>query len=278
MDLRFVMRESPTAPRAGTTQNAGPDAADPGFFRGNGGGFALPPYLFENIAAEIGYRQLHRAFAEQSFQRENRYDAGSIKDAAVIGWNRGWVTIRTAGGLGAPPPPLYAWDLLMEVAQARLHDGVPEGMGDMAFALEKLPIGLSADQLIAKLRPKLAEQETKLSELLVGNSGLASSAADVFYLRNEQGQAALLYRGPKDGGETRTYPKPGFFADPGLTQKVSSTAAAFGLAETAHEKAAATLGATYYVADETGAAFELKISEQTADGIGVEVRKLGGTP
>ncbi|HEX6241361.1 MAG TPA: hypothetical protein VFZ61_10725 [Polyangiales bacterium] len=278
MDLRFVMRESPTAPRAGNTQNAGADAADPGFYRGNGGGFALPPYLFEHIAAEIGYRQLHRAFAEQNFQRENRYDAGSIKDAAVIGWSRGWVSIRTAGGLGAPPPPLYAWDLLMEVAQARRHDGVPEGMGDMAFALEKLPIGLSADQLIEKLRPKLAEQETKLSELLVGNSGLASSAADVFYLRNEQGQGALVYRGPNDGGEARTYPKPGFFSDAGLTQKVSTTAAAFGLADTTHEKAAATQGAVYYVADESGAAFELKVSEQTADGIGVEVRKLGGTP
>jgi hypothetical protein len=279
LDLRFLMREAPTAPRAGNTREAGPDAADPGFYRGNGQGFALPPYTFENIAAEIGYRQLHRAYAAQSFQHENHYDAGSIVDAAVIGWNRGWVTIRTAGGLGAPPPPLYAWDLLMEVAQARLHDnGVAEGAGDMAFALKALPIGLSAEQLTEKLRPKLAQQETKLSELLVGNAGLASSGADLFYLEGASGEGALLYRGPNDGSEARSYPKPGFFADPALTQKVSSSAAGFGVDDSTHEKVAAKLGATYYVADESGAAFELKVSERDASGVGIELRQLGGAP
>jgi hypothetical protein len=279
LDLRFLMREAPSAARAGTTREAGADTADPGFYRGNGQGFALAPYLFENISAEIGYRQLHRAYADQSFKRELHYDAGSIVDAAVISWDRGWVSIRTAGGLGAPPPPLYAWDLLMEVAQARLHDnGVAEGAGEMAFSLSALPVGISADQLIAKLRPKLSEQETKLSELLVGNSGLASSDADLYYLRGAEGEGALLYRGAKDGGETRSYPKPGFFADSALTQKLSSTAAGFGIDDTSHEKVAARLGATYYVADETGAVFELKLSELTAEGVGVEVRQLGGTP
>ena len=279
IDLRFLLKESATAPRAGSTREAAPDAADPGFFRGDGQAFALPPYLFEHIAAELGYRQLHRAFEPENFMRVNRYDAGSISDAAVIEWNRGWVTIRTAGGLGAPPPPLYVWDLLMEVAEARLHDeGVAQGAGDMAFTLKGLPIGLTADELVERLRPKLSEQEAKLSELLVGSSGLATSRADVFYVPAEGGEGALLFRGPGDGGQQVVYPKPGFYADSALTQKVSVTSAAFGVADAVHEKVAAKLGATYYAADEEGAVFELKISERDMAGIGVEVRRVGGAP
>lgn len=278
LDLRFLLKESATAPRAGSTRTARPDAADPGFYRGDGEGFALPSYLFENIAAEIGYRQLHRAFEADGFKRTNRYDAGSIVDAAVIDWDRGWVTIRTAGGLGAPPPPLYAWDLLMEVAEARLHDdGVAEGQGDMAFALKDLPVGLTADELVAKLRPKLAEQEDKLSKLLVGTTGLASSGADLYFVPSATG-GALLFRAPNDGGETRDYPKPGFFADAALTQKVSSTAKAFGLTDELHEKVAAQAGATYYAADESGNVFQLTLSAQGGGGIGVEVRAVGGAP
>lgn len=280
IDLRFLLKESPTAPRAGTTREAGADTADPGFFRGNSAAFALPPYTFEHIAAELGYRQFHRAYASANFQHENRYNAGSIVDAAVIGWNRGWVTIRTAGGLGAPPPPLYAWDLLMEVAQARLHDqGVAEGAGDMAFALKQLPIGLTADELIAKLRPKLAEQEKKLSDLLVGSTGLATSRADLFFMAAPGGgEGALLFRADGDGGESVKYAKPGFYADTALTRKVSSTGAGFGLSDTKHEKVSAAAGATYYAADDDGSVYELKISARDADGVGLEVRRVGGTP
>lgn len=276
IDLRFLLKESATLARAGQNRTAAPDAADAGFYRGNGAGFSLDRFLFEHIAAEIGYRQLHRNFEATAFKRENRYNAGSIVDAAVIGWDRGWVSITTAGGLGAPPPPLYAWDLLVEVAEARLHDeGLAQGAADMAFTLTGLPIGLTADQLVAKLRPRLNEQQDKLSELLVGSSGLASSGADVFYQPATGGDGALLFRNDSDGGGGVTYPKHGFFSDAQLTQKVSVTGPAFGVTDNSHEKVAAKVGATYYAAEQDGTVFEILVKERDPDSIGIEVRRPG---
>jgi hypothetical protein len=238
--------------------------------------FSLDRFLFEHISAEIGYRQLHRAFASTAFRRENRYNAGSIVDAAVINWDRGWVSITTAGGIGAPPPPLYAWDLLVEVAEARQHDeGLAQGAADMAFTLTGLPIGLTADQLVAKLRPRLNEQQDKLSELLVGSSGLASSGADVFYQPATGGDGALLFRNTADGGGGVTYARPGFFSDAQLTQKVSVTAPAFGVTDSTHEKVAAKVGATYYAAEQDGTVFEILVKERDPDSVGLEVRRPG---
>jgi hypothetical protein len=273
IDLDFTLRESAINCRAGSNRMAAPDTSDPGFFRGDGQGFAQPKWLFENIAAEAGYRLFHRKYEAMSFAKVDRYDAGSIMNAAVLAWDHGWVTITTAGGIGAPPPPLYVWDFLMEVGEARLHDeGVAQGAGDMAFPLRQLPIGLTADQLVEKLRPKLNEQEDKLSELLVGDAGLASSKADIYYVPSAQG-GALLFRLPADGSGGVSYAKPGFFSDAQLTQKVSSTAAGFGVMDGTHEKVEAKVGAVYYAQDEDGMTYQLKVVDREAQSVGVEVRK-----
>ncbi|HEX5659813.1 MAG TPA: hypothetical protein VFX59_21610, partial [Polyangiales bacterium] len=273
IDLGFTLHESAIDARAGTDRTAAPDASDPGFFRGDGQGFAQPKWLFENIAAEAGYRLFHRKYSADNFAKTDRYDAGTIENAAVLGWDHGWITITTAGGIGDPPPPLYVWDFLMEIGEARLHDdGVAQGAGDMAFPLRQLPIGLTADQLVEKLRPKLNEQEDKLSELLVGNAGLASSKADIYYVPSAQG-GALLFRLPADAGGGVTYAKPGFFSDRALTQKVSSPGAGFGVADATHEKVEAKLGAVYYAQDEDGVTYQLTIADRDATTIGVEVRK-----
>ncbi len=274
IDLDFTLKESATNARAGTNRMAAPDANDPGFYRGDGQGFALSPWLFENVAAEAGYRLFHRNYMAANYTKTDRYDAGSIKDAAVLNWDHGWISITTAGGIGDPPPPLYVWDFLMEVGEARLHDeGVAQGAGDMAFPLRQLPVGLTADQLVEKLRPKLHEQEDKLSELLVGSSGLAKSKADIYYAPAQAGNGALLFRLPDDTGGGVSYAKPGFFADAQLTQKVSSTAAGFGSADTTHEKVEAKVGAVYYAQDEDGMTYQLTILDRDASTIGVEVRK-----
>jgi Glucodextranase, domain B len=276
IDLNFSLHESPINARAGSNRTAAPDASEPGFYRGNGQGFSLPAYLFENVAAEAGYRLFRRKYESTNFAKTDRYDAGSIVDAAVLDWDHGWVTIRTAGGLGAPPPPLYVWDFLMEVGEARLHDeGVAQGAGDMAFPLRALPVGLTADQLVEKLRPKLHEQEDKLSELLVGNAGLASSKADVYYVPADGMNGALLFRTADDAGGGVSYASPGFFSDAQLSQKVSVTGAAYGSTDAVHEKVEAKVGAVYYMQDEDGVTYELRIKDRDSTSIGVEVRRPG---
>jgi len=147
----------------------------------------------------------------------------------------------------------------------------------MAFNLERLPIGLTADELIDKLRPKLNEQEGKLSEILIGAQALASSRADVFYDPAAGEHGVLLFRGESDGNPTE-YSVRGLFSDPDLTDKVSVTEAAFGSDDTTHEKAPATPGAVYYATDEDGATYEIRVNGGSDGGIGVEVRIVGGTP
>jgi hypothetical protein len=274
LDLDFALHESATNARAGSNRMAAPDASDPGFYRGDGQGFSLPAWLFENVAAEAGYRIFHRNYATTNFAKTDRYDAGSIQDAAVLSWDHGWITITTAGGIGEPPPPLYVWDFLMEVGEARLHDqGVAQGAGDMAFPLKQLPIGLTADQLVEKLRPKLHEQESKLSDLLVGSAGLASSKADIFYVPAQGENGALFFRAEDDAGGGVTYAKPGFFSDAQLSQKVSVTGAAFGSTDTKHEKVEAKVGAVYYAQDQDGIAYQITLTDRDATTLGVEVRK-----
>jgi hypothetical protein len=277
IDLRFTLNEHPGPNMlvAGATREAAPDADYPGFFRGDGQGYSVAPWFFEQSAVETGYRMFARSFMDRDYKRTLRYDAGSIVDAAVVDWDKGWVTITTAGGIGAPPPPLYAWDLLMEIAQVRLHDeGLSEGEANMAFSLEDLPIGLTAEQLIEKLRPKLAEQERRLSELFVGDLGLAESRTDVFYVPADGAEGALLFRAASDSEGELPYTKPGFFADSQLTDKVSTTLAVGGVDETLHEKIAAALGSIVYAEDESGRVYRIEIAARDGRRVGLHVNPV----
>ncbi len=279
VNLRILLNEHPGAQmlKAGTNRTAAPDPAHPGFYRGNSQGYDVDPWYFEHSTVELGYRMFFASFADQDYQRVLSYDAGSIKNAAVISWDRGWLNITTPGGIGDPPPDLYVWDLLMEVAQVRLHDnGVPEGKADMGFTLDDLPIGLTAEQLVEKLRPRLAEQEDKLSEQFVGDLGLAASTADLYYEPGTGGGGVLLFRAPEDSEGDYTYATPGFYADPDLTQKVSTLDPLLGIDDPKHEKVPATVGARYYAADEHGQAFEIEIVAQEGNRIGVQVRPATG--
>lgn len=275
VDLRIQVREHPGASmlKGGTSKTASPDADNVGFYRGNGQGYGVSPWFFEHSAVEIGYRMLAQKYAAKNYKHELRYDAGSIKDAAVITWDRGWVDITTAGGIGNAPPPIYAWDILMEVAQVRLHDnGVPEGQAEMAFTLDNLSIGLTATELVEKLRPKLHEQETELSEFFVGDLGLAESKAELFYMAAAGKAGALAFRAKDDAEGDFPYAKPGFFSDAQLTNKVSVTTPVGGVDDETHEKVPATLGASYFASDESGQAFEITIAERDGDRIGVRVK------
>ena len=59
-----------------------------------------------------------------------------------------------------------------ETAEVRLHDqGVAQGAADMAFTLNKLPIGLTAEQLAYQTEKALAEHREKLDASDAGTIG-----------------------------------------------------------------------------------------------------------
>ena len=219
VDLRMVLRSSERFQPAGRARESRPVQGRPGFFYGDGPLFDLPLWTLERVLVEIAFRQLVDLHRAEGWQREVRYDVGSIQPAALLRWDRGWVDIWTAGGLGSPPPPSYIWQGLAEIAQVRLRDNVAaEGVIDVAFTLRDVPVGLDADALMERLRPSLQTQQETIARLLVGEIGVRPAPCEVVWVRRGQ-VLALTYRGPQGPGA-------GLYVDPGLTQPAGSAALA----------------------------------------------------
>ncbi|HEU4404184.1 MAG TPA: hypothetical protein VFS43_02655 [Polyangiaceae bacterium] len=273
IDLTVAVTENPAFVAGGTSQTANPDPEKPGFARGNGAAWGLPPWQIEHLIAEVSYQLYAPLFAANGYRQTLRYDAGSIQDAAVIDWNKGWVTITTAAGIGAPPHPQFAWDILLEVSQVRLHDGgLGEGAVKLAIPLEGLPIGLDAAALVERVRPALQAQAAELSELIAGPSGLVTPRAEFYFAPDDAGDGGFLFfRAPEDApGAPYPYASPGFYADPALTEKISTLSPLAGTADGRHEKVPASAGQTLYFADEGARVFALRVLGP-AEGGGVDV-------
>jgi len=184
-----------------------------------------------------------------------------------------WTTISVDDSviLDTPPPaPAYFWDILLEVAQIRLHDGgLAEGQADINFTLRDIPAGITTAALEQNIRDNIQKNPAALAaiaELLNENT---EGAADFFYyvakpdnpepLRGDW----LLFIHPDDlennssGDPVRpySYAHPGFYRDPELTDKASTTAALDG--DTAREKIQLRPDQVLYVEDDTGARFKL---------------------
>lgn len=284
VNLVIGVTENPAFVVGGTSQTANPDPARPGFARGNGAVWGLPPWQVERLIAEVAYQLYAPLYEANGYRQTLHFDAGSVIDAAVIDWNKGWVTISTAAGIGAPPHPQFAWDMLLEVGQVRLHDGgVAEGSAQLSFPLEGLPIGLSAAELVERVRPALQAQSAELSELIAGPSGLVTPRADVYFAPdNAGGTGFLFFRAPEDApGDAYPYASPGFYADPTLTTKRSARGPLAGTADASHEKVSASEGQIFYFADESSDVFELRVlGPAEGGGVRVNVTPLaaGGAP
>lgn len=273
VDLEIAIEESSSFLRAGSARQGNPDAARQGFYRGDGQVWSQPEWELGPIVAEAAYRQYHDKYSAQQYERALSYDAGAVTAAATLTWSRGWVTMQTAAGVGNPPMPLYLWDLLLEVAQLRLHDGgLAYGEADVAFKLKGLPVGLDADALIERLRPSLQAQGARLSELLVGQQGLASSGCDL-YLVEGQGGLALYFRGPQETPTPYPYATAGMYSDAALTQKLSSLSLP-GHDDLTHEKLKPVAGQTLYYEDDERRRWRVEIKRVEGKEIAVTAREV----
>lgn len=278
VDLRFIVKESDQFFTVGTERLEG---TEDGVFRGNGAAWDAEPWVLERLIVEGIFRGYQDRFADTRWERTLRYAAGAVSNAAVITWQRGWVTIDTTAGLGSPPAPFYAWDLLLEIAQLRLHDGgLDEGEADVAFVLQDLPVGVTADELIDAMRPTLQEQTAKLSDLLVGSEGIAQTSVDVYLVASTSAAVPgyLFQRIPEDSVGGVPIRRPGFFSDPALTQRVSQLGSAPGSDDTTHEKVPVAEGLSVYFADDEDRAWHLRVVAADDEGVSVIVSAVGGAP
>lgn len=173
------------------------------------------------------------------------------------------------------PAPAYFWDILLEVAQVRLHDGgLAEGEGDIAFSLKDIPAGITTAALEQQIRANIQKNPAALAALAELLNENTDGAADFYYYvpgsnapKAQQGDW-LYFITPDDianntsGDAIRkySYEHPGFYTDPGLATKVSSLTAVDG--DTTHEKVQINPGDVLYIEDDVGSVFKIEVEEK----------------
>lgn len=137
-----------------------------------------PQWTLEHIVAEASRRAFGPLWPAGY---TNAYALGAIDPAASLSWDDGWVVVDVVADLGPPPAPAYIWDLILDVAQQRLHDGgIAEGEANVRLELPLLPIGLDAEALIDTMRPALEAQKAALVALMVGDAAALPSRATIW--------------------------------------------------------------------------------------------------
>ncbi len=141
-------------------------------------GLPPDPWTLERIVGEASRRAFEPLWdGPQAWS----YDLGSIEGAANVAWDAGWVVVDVVADLGPPPAPAWIWDMILDVAQARLHDGgLAEGEANVRLELPLLPIGLDAAGLIDTMRPILQAQRETLVGLMVGDPSVLPSEATIW--------------------------------------------------------------------------------------------------
>lgn len=250
------------------------DARDP-LPTGNGEVWSKPLWEMERVLADVG---LLRAQTVPSHC--TAYGPSGTVDPPYQAVNAciddtGWVTIDldSAVILSSPPPaPQYFWDMLGEVAQVRLHDGgLSEGQGNAELTLNDVPIGVTTASIVEQMKANVQNDPNALRALAAELNDTTDGDADFYYyIPNDPAFAGdFLYfvtaedlRKDDQGELARpyAYAHVGFYADEGLSQKLSSRDAIDGDGE--HEKVAIKPGDTLYLEDDAGALFRLVVGQK----------------
>jgi hypothetical protein len=260
--MTVVMIENDAFIPSGTSREPTP--------HGNSPAWDLPPWEFERVVAEMTML----AAADIS-DHCTSYELGTGVEAfsACIDATS-WVEFQTFNDVGNPPPPSYAWDVVLELAQVRLHDGgIPEGEADIAFSLHDVPLGVSAEAIVEEIRENLAADPIALEELAENLTNSTVGYADFYYWRpapggpvDAEGDWLFFITADDipvdDSGPARpyAYANPGFFADAELSVKLSSTAEIAG--DDAHEKLRIAPGDVVYVEDDTGRVYRIDVADK----------------
>lgn len=239
--------------------------------QGDSPAWDLPDWEFERLIVEMA-----RQVAEQVPAHCDSYELSTGAQAfSACVEEDGWVVMETFNDLGNPPPPAYLSDLILEIAQVRLHDGgLAEGEADVALSLRDVAVGVDTEELIAQTRENLEQNPEALREFASLITDSTRGDADFYYVRVGEDAAAgeqgdWLYFVTEDdlrlddqGRPVREYgyAMPGFFADPELTSKRSSTETVAG--DSDHEKVRVQPGDVLYVLDDADQLYEVTVGQK----------------
>lgn len=236
--------------------------------------WATPTWQFEHILADAGRLRGAQIAAHCTSYAPRGSGDEPFNAVDVCIDATGWVDIQLDPSviLDTPAPaPSYFWDILVEVAQQRLHDGfLAEGEADLELTIRDVPVGIETADLVASIKSNLANDPNLLKEMAVELNDNAAGDADFYYYQpSTPGGVAgrddyLYFVAPEDvrkdeaGRRVRpySYKNPGFYADAALTTKVSTNELIDG--DDLHEKVKIAPGAVVFVEDDAGRRFEVK--------------------
>lgn len=237
---------------------------------GNSPVWDLPPWEFERVVAEMTMLS-----AQDISSHCTSYELATQVQAfeACIDETH-WVEFQTFNNVGNPPPPSYAWDVVLELAQVRLHDGgLGEGEADIAFTLYDVPLGVEAEAIVDEIKANMAADPKALEDLAEQLTANTEGYADFYYWKPKPGGPADIEGDwlffiteddipVDDNGPARpyNYANPGFFADENLSQKISSTDEVGG--DASHEKLRIAPGDSFYMEDDSGKVFRIDVAEK----------------
>ncbi|WP_235880373.1 acetyltransferase [Polyangium aurulentum] len=240
---------------------------------GNSPVWSAAPWDLERVLAETG-RRITAGIAPHCTVYS---PAGNVPEplraVEVCIDSTGWVEIRVDPSVILDEPPLrpsYFWDMLLEVAQARMHDGgLAEGGADVAIQVRDVAVGTKTDVLLQRIRENFEKDPALLLGMVEVLTASTVGDADFYYVQPEGGREDWLFfvapedlRKNEEGEPVRSYgyARPGFFADPGLTQKVSTRESVDG--DTAHEKVRIGPGTRLHIEDAEGQRYAIKVGEK----------------
>lgn len=236
---------------------------------GNSPVWETPVWEFEHLLADAGFERAQsieghcNAYAPQG--------TGEPFEAVFVCIDEtGWVDIEVDPSVileEPPPPPSYFWDILLEVAQARLHDGgLAEGQADVAMTLKNVPVGVETADLVSQIRANIEANPLGMKALAEELNQSTEGDADFYYYQETEGFADWLFfvapgelRRDEQGDFVRpyAYQHPGFYADAELTQKVSDSQIIDG--DAVHEKVRIEPGMTLFIEDDAGWRYRIQV-------------------
>lgn len=253
-ELTFSVTENGAFIPGGTSRDPLPNGDSPAW--------DLPKWEFEYLIVDMTKRATDEVAAHCN---EYQLATGVAAFTTCIDAT-GWVELETFNNIGTPPDPAYLWDLDLELAQVRLHDGgLAEGDADIELAVTDIEVGVSAERIVEQVKENIQANPEVLAEFAKLLTDNTTGDADFYYYRSDAGDDWLYFinagdvRIDDEGAAVReySYANPGFFTDPGL-QRASATMADVD-GDTSHLKVKVAPGDVLYVQDDDGRVFELEL-------------------
>ena len=245
---------------------------------GNSKVWGLPGWEFERLIAEVAVLRAEELTPHCTVYSPEGDVEMPLEAVHVCMDETTWTTISVDDSVKLetpPPPPSYFWDILLEVAQVRLHDGgLAEGDADIAFTLRHIPAGITTAALEQQIRDNIQHNPAALAALAELLNENTEGDADFYYYvpnasNSEDIRGDYLYFVNPDDIKNNTsgdplraysYAHPGFYSDRGLTTKVSTKQAIDG--DTAHEKVKIHVDDVLYIEDDVGSVFQIDVKSK----------------